>query len=69
MKILATKGTYNKINKLLNYGIFIINILLVIALFESDKPKVEELINVGTTNNVKNIVRKIVVELIANKII
>lgn len=47
MGMLATEGTYDKMEALLNQGIHPVDILLLLAASEADKPKIEELLRAG----------------------
>lgn len=54
MGMLAVEGTYDKLESLLNTGIHPVDILLLMAASESDKPKVQELLKAGARCDVKN---------------
>jgi hypothetical protein len=69
MGMLATEGTYDKMNVLLNEGIPAVDILLLMASSEGDQPKVEELIGAGADGTVKNLEGKTAVDLAANDIV
>lgn len=69
MGMLATEGTYDKMNALLDQGIPAVDILLLMASSEGDQPKVEELIGAGADGTVKNLEGKTPVDLAANDIV
>jgi len=69
MGMLATEGTYDKMNVLLNQGIPAVDILLLMASSEGDQPKVEELLGAGADGTVKNLDGKDAVDLAANDLI
>jgi len=54
MGMLAVEGTYDKMEALLSTGIHPVDILLLMAASESDKPKVQELLGAGARCDVKN---------------
>ena len=66
MGMLATEGTYDKMNVLLDQGIHAVDILLLMASAEGDNPKVEELIEAGADGTVKNLEGKTAVDVAAN---
>lgn len=67
MGMLATEGTYDKMNLLLDQGIHPVDILLLMASSEGDDPKVEELLKAGARSDVKNLEGKTAVDLAANE--
>ncbi|KAG0615136.1 hypothetical protein M758_5G017600 [Ceratodon purpureus] len=69
MGMLATEGTYDKMNVLLDQGIPAVDILLLMASSEGDQPKVEELIDAGADGTVKNLDGKTAVDVAANDFI
>lgn len=54
MGMLAVEGTYDKMEALLNQNIHPVDILLMMAASESDKPKIEELLRAGADYTVKD---------------
>ncbi|KAK9938420.1 hypothetical protein M0R45_015161 [Rubus argutus] len=54
MGMLAVEGTYDKLNALLNQNIHPVDILLLMAATEGDKPKIEELLRAGASYSVKD---------------
>ncbi|KAK9673940.1 hypothetical protein RND81_12G200500 [Saponaria officinalis] len=54
MGMLAVEGTYDKMEALLNKNIHPVDILLLMAASEGDKPKIEELLRAGANYNVKD---------------
>lgn len=54
MGMLATEGTYDKMEALLNTGIPPVDILLLLAASEGDVPKIEELLRAGADYKVKD---------------
>ncbi|KAJ8763635.1 hypothetical protein K2173_003107 [Erythroxylum novogranatense] len=54
MGMLAVEGTYDKMEALLSQNIHPVDILLMLAASEGDKPKIEELLRAGATYNVKD---------------
>ncbi|KAK8579130.1 hypothetical protein V6N13_142352 [Hibiscus sabdariffa] len=54
MGMLAVEGTYDKMEALLNQNIHPVDILLMLATSEGDKPKIEELLRAGATYDVKD---------------
>ncbi|KAL6202327.1 hypothetical protein ACLB2K_026035 [Fragaria x ananassa] len=54
MGMLAVEGTYDKMNALLSQNIHPVDILLLMAASEGDKPKIEELLRAGASYNVKD---------------
>ncbi|CAN7047260.1 unnamed protein product [Brassica oleracea var. botrytis] len=54
MGMLAVEGTYDKMEALLNQNIHPVDILLMLAASEGDKPKIEELLRAGADYTVKD---------------
>ena len=54
MGMLAVEGTYDKMDKLLSQNIHPVDILLMMAASEGDKPKIEELLRAGASYTVKD---------------
>ncbi|EEF39426.1 protein LHCP TRANSLOCATION DEFECT [Ricinus communis] len=54
MGMLAVEGTYDKMEALLSQDIHPVDILLMLAASEGDKPKIEELLRAGASYNVKD---------------
>ncbi|KAI6690532.1 hypothetical protein NL676_027360 [Syzygium grande] len=54
MGMLAVEGTYDKMEALLSQNIHPVDILLLLAASEGDKPKIEELLRAGADYNVKD---------------
>ncbi|XP_057460294.1 protein LHCP TRANSLOCATION DEFECT-like [Actinidia eriantha] len=54
MGMLAVEGTYDKLEKLLSQNIHPVDILLMMAASEGDKPKIEELLRAGASYTVKD---------------
>lgn len=54
MGMLAVEGTYDKMEALLNQNIHPVDILLMMAASEGDKPKIEELLRAGADYTVKD---------------
>ncbi|XWS09828.1 hypothetical protein CRYUN_Cryun39dG0023100 [Craigia yunnanensis] len=54
MGMLAVEGTYDKMEALLNQNIHPVDILLMLAASEGDKPKIEELLRAGAGCDVKD---------------
>ncbi|KAK1391204.1 protein LHCP TRANSLOCATION DEFECT [Heracleum sosnowskyi] len=55
MGMLAVEGTYDKMEALLNQKIHPVDILLILAAAEGDKPKIEELLRAGADYTVKDV--------------
>ncbi|CAL8464993.1 g4528 [Coccomyxa elongata] len=53
MGMLATEGTYDRLNKMLDQGLAPVDLLLLMAAKENDAPKVAELIRAGADLNTK----------------
>lgn len=54
MGMLAVEGTYDKMEALLSQNIHPVDILLMMASSEGDKPKIEELLRAGADYTVKD---------------
>lgn len=54
MGMLAVEGSYDKMEKLLSQNIHPVDILLIMASSEGDKPKIEELLRAGANYTVKD---------------
>lgn len=54
MGMLAVEGTYDKMEALLRQNIHPVDILLLLAASEGDKPKIEELLRAGAKYDVKD---------------
>ncbi|XP_010461933.1 PREDICTED: protein LHCP TRANSLOCATION DEFECT-like [Camelina sativa] len=54
MGMLAVEGTYSKMEALLNLNIHPVDILLLLAATEGDRPKIEELLRAGADCSVKD---------------
>ncbi|XP_042494547.1 protein LHCP TRANSLOCATION DEFECT [Macadamia integrifolia] len=54
MGMLAVEGTYEKMEALLSQNIHPVDILLMMAASEGDKPKIEELLRAGASYTVKD---------------
>lgn len=54
MGMLAVEGSYDKMEALLNQNIHPVDILLLMAASEGDKPKIEELLKAGANYDVKD---------------
>ena len=52
--MLAVEGSYDKMEALLNQNIHPVDILLILAASEGDKPKIEELLKAGATYDIKD---------------
>jgi len=55
MGMLAVEGTYDKMEALLNQDIHPVDILLMLAASEGDRPKIEELLRAGAKYDVKDV--------------
>lgn len=53
MGMLAVEGSYDKMEALLNQDIHPVDILLMLAASEGDKPKIEELLRAGADYTIK----------------
>lgn len=54
MGMLAVEGSYDKMDALLNQNIHPVDIILMMAASEGDKPKIEELLRAGANYTVKD---------------
>lgn len=54
MGMLAVEGTYDKLEALLDTGIHPVDILLLMAASEGDRPKIQELLSAGARSDVKD---------------
>lgn len=54
MGMLAVEGTYDKMEALLSQNIHPVDILLLMAASEGDRPKIEELLRAGADYTVKD---------------
>lgn len=54
MGMLAVEGTYDKMEALLSQNIHPVDILLMLAASEGDKPKIEELMRAGAKYDIKD---------------
>uniref|UniRef100_A0A2N9I435 Uncharacterized protein n=1 Tax=Fagus sylvatica TaxID=28930 RepID=A0A2N9I435_FAGSY len=54
MGMLAVEGSYDKMDALLNENIHPVDILLLMAASEGDKPKIEKLLRAGASYMVKD---------------
>lgn len=54
MGMLAVEGTYSKMEALLSLNIHPVDILLMLAATEGDRPKIEELLKAGADYSVKD---------------
>lgn len=54
MGMLAVEGSYDKMEALLSQNIHPVDILLLMAASEGDKPKIEELLRAGANYTVKD---------------
>lgn len=54
MGMLAVEGSYDKMEALLSENIHPVDILLLLAASEGDKPKIEELLRAGASYDVKD---------------
>lgn len=54
MGMLAVEGSYDKMDALLNQNIHPVDILLLLAATEGDRPKIEELLRAGAKYDVKD---------------
>ncbi|RWW63983.1 hypothetical protein BHE74_00028805 [Ensete ventricosum] len=54
MGMLAVEGSYDKMEALLGQNIHPVDILLMLAASEGDKPKIEELLRAGAKYDVKD---------------
>ncbi|CAL5229267.1 g12558 [Coccomyxa viridis] len=63
MGMLATEGTYDRLNDMLNQGLAPVDLLLLMAAQENDAPRVAELIRAGADLNTKGQDGKTAMEL------
>eukprot|EP00897_Mesotaenium_endlicherianum_P005844 jgi/Mesen1/5288/ME000263S04396 len=66
MGMLATEGTYDKMEALLEKGIPAVDILLLLAASEGDVPKIEELLKAGAVSTVTDTDGRTAIERAAN---
>nr|XP_043607038.1 protein LHCP TRANSLOCATION DEFECT [Erigeron canadensis] len=66
MGMLAVEGTYDKMEALLSQNIHPVDILLMMASGEGDKPKIEELLKAGAKYDVKDADGRTAVDRAAN---
>ncbi|KAL4586507.1 hypothetical protein LXL04_011143 [Taraxacum kok-saghyz] len=66
MGMLAVEGTYDKMEALLSQNIHPVDILLMMAASEGDKPKIEELLKAGAKFDVKDAGGKTAVDKAVN---
>ncbi|CAK9263801.1 unnamed protein product [Sphagnum jensenii] len=55
MGMLATEGSYDKMDALLEQGIHAVDALLLLAATEADRPKIQELLEAGARCDVKDL--------------
>jgi len=67
MGMLAVDGTYDRMQKYLDYGIHPVDILLLWASAEGDDPKVEELLKAGASPEIKDMDGKSPLDLAGNE--
>ncbi|PNW75993.1 hypothetical protein CHLRE_12g551950v5 [Chlamydomonas reinhardtii] len=65
MGFLATEGTYDRMEAMLNSGLHPIDVILLLACSENDTPKVQEILKAGADPTVKGIDGKQPLELAA----
>ncbi|XP_078180657.1 ankyrin repeat family protein [Carex rostrata] len=68
MGMLAVEGTYDKMEALLNQDIHPVDILLMLAASEGDKPKIEELLRAGAKYDVKDVDGRTALDRASNEI-
>ncbi|XP_044473002.1 protein LHCP TRANSLOCATION DEFECT-like [Mangifera indica] len=66
MGMLAVEGSYDKMEALLSQSIHPVDILLMLAASEGDKPKIEELMRAGANYTVKDVDGKTALDRAAN---
>nr|CAD1819246.1 unnamed protein product [Ananas comosus var. bracteatus] len=66
MGMLAVEGSYDKMEALLNQNIHPVDILLMLAASEGDKPKIEELLRAGAKYDVKDADGRTALDRVAN---
>ncbi|XWS27877.1 hypothetical protein CRYUN_Cryun25bG0017600 [Craigia yunnanensis] len=67
MGMLAVEGSYDKMEALLNQNIHPVDILLMLAALEGDKPKIEELLRAGASFDVKDADGRTAIDRAANE--
>ncbi|KAF9609050.1 hypothetical protein IFM89_012490 [Coptis chinensis] len=67
MGMLAVEGTYDKMEALLQLDIHPVDILLMMAASEGDKPKIEELLRAGASYTVKDVDGRTAIDRAANE--
>lgn len=67
MGMLAVEGTYDKMEALLSQDIHPVDILLMLAASEGDKPKLEELLRAGASYDVKDVDGRTAVDRAVNE--
>uniref|UniRef100_A0A1D1XQA6 Protein LHCP TRANSLOCATION DEFECT n=1 Tax=Anthurium amnicola TaxID=1678845 RepID=A0A1D1XQA6_9ARAE len=67
MGMLAVEGSYDKMETLLSQNIHPVDILLLMAASEGDKPKIEELLRAGAKSDVKDADGKTALDRAANE--
>ncbi|CAN6452241.1 unnamed protein product [Victoria cruziana] len=67
MGMLAVEGSYDKLEALLKQNIHPVDILLMMAATEGDKPKIEELLRAGASYTVKDSDGKTALDLAADE--
>jgi hypothetical protein len=65
MGFLATEGTYDRMEAMLNSGMHCIDIILLLACSENDTPKVQEILKAGADPTIKGLDGKTPLELAA----
>lgn len=63
MGFLATEGTYDRMEAMLNSGLHPIDVILLLACSENDTPKVQEILRAGADPTVKGLDGKTPLEL------
>lgn len=66
MGMLAVEGSYDKMEALLSLNIHPVDILLMMAASEGDKPKIEELLRAGANYDVKDADGRTAIDRAAN---
>lgn len=67
MGMLAVEGSYDKMEALLRQNIHPVDILLMLASQEGDKPKIEELLRAGASYTVKDADERTALDRAANE--
>lgn len=67
MGMLAVEGTYDKMEALLSQDIHPVDILLMLAASEGDKPKLEELLRAGANYDVKDVDGRTAIDRVPNE--